>query len=151
MMRSLIVLLLPLLLLAQEEMQTRTQVLMGTFVSITLPKTASEHHTRSFELIKRIETSLSTYDPNASLFKLNQIHQIAFDPYLAEAITLSQSYYDQANGYFDITIGSITKELYHFGEEKTYSPSKTMLENANLNILIGLLIALNVVLLGMNH
>ncbi len=134
MMRSLIVLLFPLLLVAQEEMQTRTQILMGTFVSITLPKTASEHHTRSFELIKRIETSLSTYDPNASLFKLNHTHQIAFDPYLAEAITLSQLYYDQTNEYFDITIGSITKELYHFGEEKTYSPSKKMLDDAYRDI-----------------
>jgi len=133
-MRFLIVLLFPLFLLAQEGMHTRTQVLMGTFISITLPETESEHHTKSFELIKHIENSLSTYDPNASLFKLNKTHQIVFDPYLAEAIMLSQSYYDQTNGYFDITIGSITKNLYHFGEEQTYSPSKKMLENAHLDI-----------------
>jgi len=134
MMRFLIVLVFPVLLLAQEEMQTRTQVLMGTFVSITLHKTNSGHHIKSFERIKHIENSLSTYDPSASLFKLNQTHHIAFDPYLAEAIVLSQSYYEQTNGYFDITIGSITKDLYHFGEEKMHSPSKKMLDNAHLDI-----------------
>ena len=133
-MRFIIVLLLPFLLFAQEEMQTRTQVLMGTFVSITLPKSEGEHQTKSFELIKSIENSLSSYDPKASLFKLNKTHQIAFDPYLAEAIRLSRSYYQQTNGYFDITIGSITKDLYHFGEEQSYSPSKKMLKNAHLDI-----------------
>ena len=130
----LLFLLFPLLIFAQEEMQTRTQVLMGTFVSLTLHKTYSDKHTKSFELIKQIETSLSTYDSNASLFILNKTHRIAFDPYLAEAITLSRSYYEQTNGYFDITIGAISKDLYHFGEEKTYAPAKQALQNAYLDI-----------------
>ena len=134
MMRFLIILSVPFLLLAQEALYTRTQVLMGTYVSITLPKTASEHHTKSFELIKHIENSLSTYDPNASLYKLNHTHHINLDPYLSDAIRLSQSYYEQTDGYFDITIGSITKDLYHFGEEKIYSPSKKMLGDAHLDI-----------------
>lgn len=133
-MRHLFLLLSPLLLLAQESMQTRTQVLMGTFVSITLAQTDNEKLTKSFELIKHIEDSLSTYDSNATLFKLNKTHSVKYDPYLAEAMSLSKSYYVQTHGYFDITIGSISKDLYHFGEEKTYSPSKQALQNANLNI-----------------
>ena len=115
-------------------MQTRTQVLMGTFVSITLPHTDRHKITRSFELIKRIEDSLSTYDSHATLAKLNKNHQVKIDPYLAEAITLSRAYYAQTNGYFDVTIGSITKDLYHLGEEKTYSPSKQDLQSATLNM-----------------
>ncbi|HEY9189890.1 MAG TPA: FAD:protein FMN transferase [Sulfurovum sp.] len=118
----------------QQEMQTRTQVLMGTFVSLALPKTYSEQMARSFERIRTIEASLSTYDPNASLFILNQTHRIAFDPYLAEAISLSKEYYRQTYGYFDITIGSISKKLYHFGEETTYSPSPEALQAAYLDI-----------------
>lgn len=133
-MRYLFLLLSPLLIFAQEDMQTRTQVLMGTFVSMTLHKTESEKITKSFELIKQIEASLSSYDSNASLFKLNKTHRIALDPYLAEAIALSRSYYEQTHGYFDITIGSISKNLYHFGEEQTYSPSKQALQNAHMDI-----------------
>ena len=124
----------PLLILAQEEMYTRTQVLMGTFVSITLHKTDNLKLTKSFELIKEIEDSLSTYNPNASLFILNKSHHVPLDPYLVEAIMLSRSYYEQTNGYFDITIGAISKDLYHFGEEQTYSPSKKELQNAHLDI-----------------
>ena len=133
-MRLFFLLLSPLLLLAQEPMQTRTQVLMGTFVSITLPQTNSHEITKSFKLLKEIENSLSSYDSHATLAKLNTDHQVKVDPYLAEAITLSRAYYNETNGYFDVTIGSITKELYHFGEEKTYSPSKKSLQNATLNI-----------------
>jgi thiamine biosynthesis lipoprotein len=133
-MRYLFLLLSPLLMLAQEKMHTRTQVLMGTFVSITLQKTDNQKLTKSFELIKEIEDSLSTYNPNASLFILNESHQIPLDPYLVEAIILSRSYYEQTNGYFDITIGAISKDLYHFGEEQTNSPSKKELQNAHLDI-----------------
>ncbi len=133
-MRRLFVLLFPLFLLAQEGLQTRTQVLMGTFVSISLPEKYNQEITTSFELLKRIEDSLSTYDDTATLAKLNKIHQVKYDHYLAEALTLSRSYYDESHGYFDITIGSISKDLYHFGEEKTYSPSKQALRSAHLDI-----------------
>lgn len=133
-MQLLFVFLLPLFLLAQEALQTRTQVLMGTFVSISLPQKHNREITRSFELLKRIEESLSTYDETATLAKLNKMHHVTYDPYLAEALTLSRSYYHQSNGYFDVTIGSISKNLYHFGEEKTYSPSKQELRSAHLDI-----------------
>jgi thiamine biosynthesis lipoprotein len=133
-MRLLFLLFFPLLLLAQEAMQTRTQVLMGTFVSITLPHTNTHEITRSFELIKRMEDSLSSYGSHATLARLNKDHQVKLDSCLSEAIRLSRAYYTQTNGYFDITIGSISKELYHFGEEKTYSPSKQDLQSATLNM-----------------
>ncbi|MCO4846090.1 MAG: FAD:protein FMN transferase, partial [Sulfurovum sp.] len=133
-MRLLFVFLLPLFLLAEEELQTRTQVLMGTFVSISLPQKDNQEITKSFELLKRIEDSLSTYNETATLAKLNKIHHVKYDIYLAEAIKLSRSYYHESNGYFDITIGSISKKLYHFGEEKIYSPSREALQNAHLDI-----------------
>ncbi|GIU00750.1 FAD:protein FMN transferase [Sulfurovum sp. TSL6] len=133
-MRLLFVFLFPLFLLAHEGLQKRTQVLMGTFVSISLPQQYNQEITKSFELLKRIEDSLSTYDETATLAKLNKNHHVKYDPYLAEAITLSRSYYHQSHGYFDITIGSISKKLYHFGEEKTYSPSKQALRSAHLDI-----------------
>jgi thiamine biosynthesis lipoprotein len=124
----------PLFLPAQDPMQTRTQVLMGTFVTITLPQTDSHRITGVFAHIKEIENALSSYDIHASLGKLNKDHHVNADPYLTEAINLSRAYYDETNGYFDITIGSISKDLYHFGEENTYSPSKKALQDATLNI-----------------
>ncbi|SFZ97566.1 Thiamin biosynthesis lipoprotein ApbE [hydrothermal vent metagenome] len=118
----------------EEELLSRTRALMGTYVSITLAEKHNSTISSSFNLIQNIEDSLSTYDPNATLAKLNKNHVVPYDLYLPEAIKLSKNYYIDTKGYFDITIGSISKKLYHFGEEKTYSPSKEALHQAVLNI-----------------
>jgi FAD:protein FMN transferase len=43
-------------------------------------------------------------------------------------LQLSAHYYKQTNGYFDITIGSITKGLFHFGEEERIPTQKELLD-----------------------
>lgn len=125
--------LLPFLLYS-EEMQTRTQALMGTFVHITLPSQNSSHISKSFRYIKNIEKILSSYDKDALVYQLNQDHTVPYNPYLAQALKDSQQYYRDTEGYFDITIGSISKKLYHFGEENETLPDKKALQNAKLNI-----------------
>ena len=105
-------------LFADDVLLSRTRSLMGTYVTISLEEKHNKEISASFDLIQKIEDSLSTYDNNATLAKLNKTHAVPFDNYLAEAITLSKDYYKETNGYFDITIGSISKNLYHFGEEK---------------------------------
>jgi len=126
-------LLLPTLLLATQ-LQTRTQALMGTFVHITLPSTYNPQISQSFKLIKKIEDSLSSYDSEALVYRLNLAHNVPYDDYLAEAIQLSKKYYQDTHGYFDITLGSISKKLYHFGEENSSIPSRQALQQAKLNI-----------------
>ena len=121
-------------LFANDTLLSRTRSLMGTYVTISLQEKHNKEISASFDLIQQIENSLSTYDNNATLAKLNQTHSVPFDSYLADAIILSKTYYQDTNGYFDITIGSISKELYHFGEEKTYSPTQKELNHAKLNI-----------------
>jgi len=133
MIRTLLLILLPLILTG-EEMLTRTQALMGTFVHITLPAENNIQISQSFNLIHQIEHSLSSYDEKALVYQLNQKHIVPHDDYLAEALQLSRDYYKETHGYFDITIGSISKKLYHFGEESTTVPTKEALQQAKLNI-----------------
>ena len=109
-------------------------MLMGTLVDITLPKKNNLQLSQSFKLIKKIEKELSSYDKNASLYLLNKTKCITSTSFLKEAIQQSLDYYKITNGYFDITIGSISKNLYHFGEEILQSPSKKALHHAILNI-----------------
>ena len=116
------------------ELESRTQALMGTFVTLTLPSIHQTHISKSFEKIKEIENALSSYDSNASIYRLNQKHFITYNHYVAEAIQLSQQYYKDTQGYFDITIGSISKRLYHFGEENETLPKQEALQKAILNI-----------------
>ncbi len=89
---------------------------MGTFVNITLPKGQNKQITKSFETNKTYRNSLSSYDPNATLTKLNQTHPCASDTYLVKPLNF-KNLYNESNGYFDVTIGSISKKLYRFGEE----------------------------------
>jgi len=107
---------------------------MGTFVHITLPSPYNPQISQSFRLIKKIEDSLSSYDSEALVYRLNVEHQVPYDDYLAEALQLSKTYYQDTHGYFDITIGSISKKLYHFGEENSSVPNKKALQQAKLNI-----------------
>jgi len=125
-------LILPLFLFSQE-MYTRTQALMGTFVHITLPAPYNQQISDSFALIHHIEEELSSYSPHL-VYQLNQKHTVPFHARLSEAIRLSKQYYKDTHGYFDITIGSISKNLYHFGEENNSVPSSEALQQAKLNI-----------------
>jgi len=132
-MRLLALFLLPLLLFS-EEMMTRTQSLMGTFVHLSLPSRYNAQISESFRYIKNIENALSSYDQDALVYRLNKDHTVPYNPYLAQALKDSQQYYTDTEGYFDITIGSISKKLYHFGEDNSTIPSKQDLQDAKMNI-----------------
>lgn len=120
------------LLLSQESL-TRTQAIMGTFVHITLPKEHNKAISSSFTQLKELESSLSSYAPHL-VYTLNQMHTVPYNPTLTHAITLSKQFYKETHGYFDITIGSISKNLYHFGEENSTIPTQKALQNAKRNI-----------------
>lgn len=132
-MRTLLLFLLPLFVSSQE-MLTRTQALMGTYVSITLPKIHNNQISESFKKIRQIESALSSYDESAALYKLNQTYHIDYNVDLAKALRASKALYDETDGYFDVTIGSISKKLYRFGEENSTIPSQKALNEAVLNI-----------------
>ena len=111
----------------------RTQILMGTYVKIELPSLHKEKISSGFKLIKEIEMSLSSYNPRAKVYQLNRDKSIQSDKYLTDILKESIKIHRLTKGYFDITIGSITKKLYHFGE-KEQLPSAKELQDAIVNI-----------------
>ena len=117
--------------LSIAEMLERTQMLMGTFATITLPQESSKEQQKSFEILRSVERSLSSYDPDADVYRLNHEREASISTYSYEAFLLSQRYYQESDGYFDITIGSITKGLYRFGEEER-SVSRDELQKAKV-------------------
>jgi len=132
MKQLLLILILISSLLSAKEKQ-RTQMLMGTFVSITLDEKDQNKITDGFKLLKEIEDSLSSYKKTALLYQLNQHKKIQADDYLLEAIQKSQEMHTLSQGYFNIAIGSITKKLYKFGEEESL-PTDQALKNAKINL-----------------
>ena len=114
------------------EISSRTQVIMSTFVTISAPKEYEEYLQKGFEIVKSVENSLSSYKKGAVIYKLNENKKAKLDDYAYEALKLSSKYYKDTNAYFDITIGSITKDIYRFGEDE-YLASKEELSDARVD------------------
>ena len=112
---------------------TRTQIIMGTYITIGLKKEDKAFFQSSFEIFKEIDNNLSTYKTSSPVYILNEKKQINSTPILSEAISLSRIFYDDTQGYFDITIGSLTKDSYRFGE-KPRVPNEKERKNAYTNI-----------------
>jgi len=112
---------------------TRTKILMGTYASITLEERLDLIQ-EGFEIISEIENSLSTYKNTSTTELLNTYKWVKLDTHTYEALSLSKKYYDDTHGYFNIAVGGITKNLYHFGEDKEFIPHGRILDLANTNI-----------------
>ena len=123
---SRILLFLVLALLVDAKTLSRTQIIMSTFITITVDEKDKDFIEDAFEIIKDVDSSLSSYNPNAKIFLLNKNRHVDLDRYAYEALTLSEKYYIKTDGYFDITIGSITKDLYRFGEQERQATSKEL-------------------------
>lgn len=126
-MKLLVTFLLAYTLLGAEMLE-RTQVLMGTYATIALDKSYSKQQQHAFEILHAVDGALSSYQTTADIYRLNHERMVKLSPYTYEALLLSQGYYKESHGYFDITVGSITKGLYHFGEAEQVPTPKERLE-----------------------
>ncbi|QOY55877.1 FAD:protein FMN transferase [Candidatus Sulfurimonas marisnigri] len=100
---------------------------MSTFVTVSVEEENKNYIEDAFNIIKDVDNSISSYNPNSIIYQLNKnLFKIGLDKYSYEALTLSQRYYKRTDGYFDITIGSVTKKLYKFGEEQRVPTSKEL-------------------------
>jgi len=116
-----------------SELLERTQVMMGTFATLKLPQHHRYEMQQSFKILKEVEQALSSYDTKAEVYRLNQHETFEVSTYTLEALLFSRRYYKESQGYFDITIGSLTKNLYGFGELERLA-SAAELKRAVLNM-----------------
>nr|WP_275756894.1 FAD:protein FMN transferase [Sulfurimonas sp. SAG-AH-194-C21] len=105
-------------LTAEEALQTRTKVLMGTFASISLSESNKGLYKGAYAVLLRVDNALSSYKKNSPIYKLNRDKKADINFYTYEALLLSQKYYKKSGAYFNVAIGSVTKDLYHFGEDE---------------------------------
>lgn len=117
-MKLLFVLFIFLCLNAEEALQTRTKVLMSTFATISLNESNKGLFKGAFTILSTVDKSLSSYNQNSPIYKLNNNKKADINLYAYEALLLSQKYYIKSAGYFNIAIGSVTKDLYRFGEDE---------------------------------
>ncbi len=111
---------------------TRTQVIMGTFITITVDEKETSALQNGFEIFKDVDASLSTFNHDAVIYKLNRDKKVLLNQYAYEALVLSSNYYKATDGYFDITIGSLTKDAYKFGD-KPEIPSAQLVNDSEVD------------------
>jgi len=109
----------------------RTQVIMGTYASVSLTQDRLPFSSLVFKRLREVERSLSSYAEEAQIYRLNHEGEVILSKDTYEALSASKGYYEQTRGYFDITIGSITKGLFHFGEDERI-PTKKELQEAKV-------------------
>lgn len=106
---------------------------MGTFCTIILEKNDSQYIDAGFAHLRNVETILSSYQSDALVSQLNTHRTVLTNKILQDILEKSKDYFRQTNGYFDISIGSITKKLYRFGEEERL-PTRQEIDIASLGI-----------------
>jgi len=94
----------------------RTRVLMGTFATVSVPDAQAECIDGAFAAMVSVEKALSSYDPAAEVYRLNRDKKLQISPLLYDALQSAERYYVQSSGYFDVTIGSLSRGEYRFGE-----------------------------------
>ena len=130
--RLVFVLILLLNTTLSADFYSRTKVEMGTFITISLKEKDKEHIEKGFEILKKVNLSLSSYNKDATIYKLNHKKEVRLDEYAYKALNLCRYYYEKTDGFFDISIGSITKNLYRFGENEKI-PTKKELNSSKVN------------------
>lgn len=104
---------------------------MGTFVSVKLQKDQITHSSNVFKTFQDIENSISSYDKKSIVSTLNKNKSAKLDNYTYETFKISKEIYKKTDGYFDITVGSITKDLFRFGEDE-FIPHKDAIQTAQI-------------------
>jgi thiamine biosynthesis lipoprotein len=104
---------------------------MGTYASISLENNASLAQ-KGFKLIKDIENSLSSYKKASVISRLNRYKYANLDSYTYEALSLSKKYYQQSGSYFNVAVGSLTKDIYRFGQRREFIAHHKVLKEREL-------------------
>lgn len=102
---------------------------MGTFVTIKADEKDKKVFEDAFSIFQTVENALSSYNSNSPIFRLNKDQKAIIFKETYEALELSKRYYKETEGYFNIAIGSISKDLYRFGETQRV-PSPYELEHS---------------------
>ncbi len=117
-----------------EELKVRTKFIMGTYITIKLPENKSELFKPSFQIFKDLDKKLSIYKENSEISILNKEKTAILSPVSIEIIKKSLKISKETDGYFDITVGKLTKDTYKFETEKETIPDEKKIKETLKNI-----------------
>lgn len=113
-----------LLLITSVDAATRTQVHMGTL--ITLKMEDPNLSDQIFGLFGELDNLLSTYKSDSEISRLGREGNLILSTMTAEVLKRSMEISALSGGAFDITIGALTHDVYRFGHSKHLPAAKTI-------------------------
>lgn len=105
-----------LLLLSSMDAASRTQVHMGTLITVEMKD--QNLSDRIFALFKELDNRLSTYKSDSEISRLGRQGDLIVTPITAEVLKRSLEFSTLSGGAFDVTIGTLTHDVYGFGQSK---------------------------------
>jgi thiamine biosynthesis lipoprotein len=118
--------------LQAAELTTRTQMMMGTLISFSLPVDRPEAFAAGFGQMRAVEQALSSYDPKAEIYRLNETGHAVLSELTLEALAHAARYYHQSGGVFNPAIGAVTLEAFRFGRSDARVPEAAQLDRADV-------------------
>ncbi len=73
-------------------------------------------------LFAQVERSMSLFDPNSLISRLNRNETDTLDAWIAECVALSQAFSAESGGFFDITVKPLTAAYGFAGTERAQAP-----------------------------
>jgi FAD:protein FMN transferase len=114
------------------EAAPRTQVHMGTLISIEVDEQNLSDDV--FGLFKDLDNRLSTYKSDSEISSLNRDYKINASLTTRNILERSLEMSRLSDGAFDVTIGSFTHGVYRFGYDNEHLPSHAELQKSGKNV-----------------
>lgn len=103
----------------------RTQVHMGTLISVEVNEENLSDNV--FDLFRELDNRLSTYKNDSEISRLNRDYELNTSEITRKILVRSLEITHISDGAFDVTIGSLTHGAYRFGYDNERIPSKEVL------------------------
>ncbi|HRD22246.1 MAG TPA: FAD:protein FMN transferase [Candidatus Hydrothermia bacterium] len=104
----------------REAFKTKTYMVMGTVLNVTLPESTSYLSDSVYEIFRTIDSLMNPIKETSDIFKINISKGfVKVHPYTADCIAKALEVAEMTDGAFDITVGSIV-HLWHFDEQGKY-------------------------------
>lgn len=117
-------------LLAADGTVSQTHVIMGTYITMSVPTGADGVMEEGFALFRHYDATLSSYKEDSEISRLNTLRRLEVSPETAQIIRRSLVVNRETDGLFNIAIGQVTHDLFHFGERnETVPTSQAIREN----------------------
>lgn len=116
-----------IILKKQPPFRTNEGLVFGTVYKITY-QSDTDLHAEIKQALQEVDNSLSPYNPNSIITRINQNRDTLVNTYFTDVFTLSQKISSETEGAFDITVGPLVN-AWGFGFKHALEMNSTKIDS----------------------